>query len=91
MTSLGENGPTLVIGGGIAGAYMAALLGQRGEQVTVFDSRPDPRSEAGAGGRSINLAIAERGLAALRQLDGVVDRVEKSWCLCMGVSSTMTT
>ena len=77
MTSLGENGPTLVIGGGIAGAYMAALLGQRGEQVTVFDSRPDPRSEAGAGGRSINLAIAERGLAALRQLNGVVDRVEK--------------
>ena len=77
MTSLGQNGPTVVVGGGIAGAYMAALLGQRGEPVTVFDSRPDPRTDAGAGGRSINLAIAERGLAALRRLPGVVEAVEQ--------------
>ena len=77
MTALGDKGPTLVVGGGIAGAYMAALLGQRGEPVTVFDSRPDPRIATGLGGRSINLAIAERGLAALRQLDGVVAKIEK--------------
>ena len=77
MTSLGDKGQTLVVGGGIAGAYMAALLGQRDEPVTVFDSRPDPRMDNGAGGRSINLAIAERGLAALRQLDGVVERIEQ--------------
>ncbi|MCL4138869.1 UNVERIFIED_CONTAM: hypothetical protein GTU68_037903 [Idotea baltica] len=56
---------------------MAALLGQRGEPVTVFDSRPDPRIATGVGGRSINLAIAERGLAALRQLDGVVALIEQ--------------
>jgi len=76
MTALGDNGPTIVVGGGIAGAYMATLLGQRGELVTMFDSRPDPRTEAGAGGRSINLAIAERGLAALRQI-GVVETIEQ--------------
>lgn len=77
MTALGDKGPTVVVGGGIAGAYMAALLGQRGEPVTVFDSRPDPRLELGGGGRSINLAIAERGLAALRHLDGVVETIEQ--------------
>jgi len=77
MTALGDNGPTLIIGGGIAGAYLAALLGSRGEPVTVFDSRPDPRKASDGEGRSINLAIAERGLAALRQLDGVVDTIEQ--------------
>ena len=77
VTALGDNGPTVVVGGGIAGAYMAALLGQRGEPVTVFDSRPDPRGTDLAGGRSINLAIAERGLAALRQLPGVVETIEQ--------------
>lgn len=77
MTALGDKGPTVVVGGGIAGAYMAALLGQRGELVTVLDSRPDPRTAAGAEGRSINLAIAERGLAALRQLAGAVETIEQ--------------
>ncbi len=76
MTSLGQNGPTIVVGGGIAGAYMAALLGQRGEKATVFDSREDPRLTSITGGRSINLAIAERGLAALRRLDGVIEAIE---------------
>lgn len=71
MTALGDRGPTVVVGGGIAGAYMAAALGRRGEQVTVYDSRPDPRSDVGLGGRSINLAIAQRGLAALRRIDAV--------------------
>jgi kynurenine 3-monooxygenase len=34
--------------------------------VTVYERRPDPRVRGYEGGRSINLALAERGLAALR-------------------------
>ena len=56
-----------IIGGGLAGALMAILLAQRGWSVDVFERRGDPRVEGYAGGRSINLALAERGLHALRQ------------------------
>jgi kynurenine 3-monooxygenase len=45
----------------------AILLAQRGWSVDVFERRGDPRVHGYAGGRSINLALAERGLHALRQ------------------------
>ncbi len=56
-----------IIGGGLAGALLATLLAQRGWQVDVLEQRGDPRVEGYAGGRSINLALAERGLYALKQ------------------------
>ncbi len=56
-----------IIGGGLAGALLALLLAQRGWSVDVFEKRGDPRLEGYAGGRSINLALAERGLHALRR------------------------
>ncbi|WP_240099366.1 FAD-dependent oxidoreductase [Thermomonas flagellata] len=55
-----------VIGGGLAGALLAILLARRGWAVEVYEQRPDPRVHGYAGGRSINLALAERGLHALR-------------------------
>jgi len=56
-----------IVGGGLAGALLAILLAQRGWSVDVFERRGDPRVFGYAGGRSINLALAERGLHALRQ------------------------
>ena len=56
-----------IVGGGLAGALLASLLAQRGWSVDVFERRGDPRLYGYAGGRSINLALAERGLHALRQ------------------------
>lgn len=56
-----------IIGAGLAGALLATLLAQRGWAVEVFERRGDPRVHGYAGGRSINLALAERGLHALRQ------------------------
>ena len=55
-----------IIGAGLAGALLATLLAQRGWRVEVFERRGDPRLQGYAGGRSINLALAERGLHALR-------------------------
>jgi kynurenine 3-monooxygenase len=55
-----------VIGAGLVGSLIATLLSQRGFKVDVFEKRPDPRTAGFAGGRSINLALAERGLHALR-------------------------
>lgn len=57
---------TTIVGGGLVGALLATLLAQRGFGVDVFERRPDPRHSGFAGGRSINLALAERGLHGLR-------------------------
>lgn len=56
-----------IIGAGLVGSLLATLLAQRGFAVEVFERMPDPRTHGFLGGRSINLALAERGLQALRQ------------------------
>ena len=63
----GNDKALTIVGGGLAGALLAALLAQRGWSVDVYERRGDPRVHGYAGGRSINLALAERGLHALRQ------------------------
>lgn len=56
-----------IAGAGLAGSLLACLLAQRGYAVQVLERRGDPRRSAGTAGRSINLALAERGRYALRQ------------------------
>lgn len=63
-----------IIGAGLAGALLATLLAREGWGVDVFERRPDPRRRGYEGGRSINLALAERGLHALRQA-GLTEQV----------------
>ena len=58
--------PSTIVGAGLAGALLATLLARRGVAVEVFEKRGDPRRRGYEGGRSINLALAERGLHALR-------------------------
>ncbi len=67
MTSAADKSRTTLIGAGLVGSLLATLLAQRGFEVEVFERRPDPRRHGFLGGRSINLALAERGLEALRQ------------------------
>ena len=58
----------VVVGAGLAGCLLATLLGRRGLAVTVYERRPDPRLAGAERGRSINLAISARGLAALERV-----------------------
>jgi len=55
-----------IVGAGLVGALLATLLAQRGIAVTAIERRPDPRKAGFLGGRSINLALAERGWHGLR-------------------------
>ncbi|MFI6177979.1 FAD-dependent oxidoreductase [Nonomuraea sp. NPDC051191] len=57
-----------VIGAGLTGCLLACYLARRGLDVTVHERRPDPRAGNAPRGRSINLAISERGLDALRRI-----------------------
>jgi kynurenine 3-monooxygenase len=63
-----------IVGAGLAGALLSVLLARRGFKVTLYDRRPDPRETGAEGGRSINLALAARGIRALERA-GVMDRV----------------
>jgi kynurenine 3-monooxygenase len=72
--SLLEHPKFIVVGAGPAGAMVAAYLGQAGYQVEVYEMRDDLRNSDAPGGRSINLALSLRGIAALERI-GIADRV----------------
>jgi kynurenine 3-monooxygenase len=63
-----------IIGGGLAGSLLACMLGKAGHSITVFERRPDPRTQGFIGGRSINLAISVRGIKALAAV-GLAEKV----------------
>lgn len=57
-----------IIGAGLAGSLLSIYLARRGYRVTVYEARGDMRKESVAAGRSINLALSDRGIAALREI-----------------------
>jgi kynurenine 3-monooxygenase len=57
-----------IIGGGPAGSLLAILLARRGLEPLVIERGAAFTANAQRGGRSINLALAARGIAALRRV-----------------------
>jgi kynurenine 3-monooxygenase len=66
--------PVNIVGAGLAGALLAVLLARRGCHVALHERRPDPRQSQPERGRSINLALAARGMRALEHA-GVLERI----------------
>ena len=66
-------GAILIVGAGLCGSLLALRLAQRGFKVAVYESRPDLRITDISAGRSINLALSDRGFKALR-LCGVEEK-----------------
>jgi kynurenine 3-monooxygenase len=58
--------PILIIGAGLSGALLAIRLAQKGFRVAVYEKRPDMRKTTISAGRSINLALSDRGIRALK-------------------------
>ncbi len=64
-----------IVGAGPTGALLAILLARRGLEIELYEARPDLRLLPPGSGRSINLALADRGIHALKQA-GVFDAVK---------------
>jgi kynurenine 3-monooxygenase len=57
-----------ITGAGLVGSLAAIYLAKRGYQVSVFERRLDMRKHLIEGGRSINLALSNRGIRALEKI-----------------------
>ncbi len=67
MNASSPGGPIRIVGGGPTAALLAILLHARGHtDIELYENRADPRLSQGQAGRSINLALADRGIHALK-------------------------
>lgn len=60
-----NNKKIIIIGAGLSGSLLAIRLAQKGFQVAVYEKRPDMRKTEIVAGRSINLALSDRGIRGL--------------------------
>ncbi|MCX6274062.1 MAG: FAD-dependent monooxygenase [Bacteroidetes bacterium] len=65
-----------LIGSGLVGSLLAIYLAKRGHKVNVFERRGDMRAENISAGRSINLALSDRGWKGLEAV-GIGDEIRK--------------
>ena len=54
-----------IVGAGLVGSLLSVILAKKGFKTEVWERRPDMRKAGLTGGRSINLALSDRGLRAL--------------------------
>lgn len=65
-----------ILGAGLVGSVLAVLLKKKGYKVTIFERRSDMRKDKSGGGRSINLALSQRGWKTLNYA-GIRSTIEK--------------
>jgi kynurenine 3-monooxygenase len=58
----------IIIGAGLSGSLLAIYLAKHGIEADIYEARGDMRKVEVAAGRSINLALSDRGIAALREI-----------------------
>ena len=58
-----------IVGGGLVGAMQAIYMAEKGFQVDVFERRGDIRNALFVAGKSINLALSDRGWEALKKIN----------------------
>ena len=65
-----------IIGAGLVGSLLSIYLSKKGYKVKVFERSADMRKEKISAGRSINLALSDRGIKALKEV-GIMDEIRK--------------
>lgn len=66
----------IIVGAGLVGSLLSIYLSKRGYKVKIFERRPDMRKEKMSVGRSINLALSDRGIKALEEV-GIMEEIKK--------------
>ena len=67
---------TTITGAGLVGSLLGIYLSKRGHKVSIYERRDDMRKAKLSAGRSINLALSDRGLLALEKI-GLADEIKK--------------
>ena len=65
-----------IIGAGLVGSLLSIYLARRGYSVSIYERRPDMRHENIPAGRSINLALSDRGWRGLEGV-GIAEDIRK--------------
>lgn len=65
-----------IIGAGLVGSLLSILLSKKGYTVKIFERRADMRKENMSAGKSINLALSDRGWRGLEKA-GIADDIKK--------------
>jgi len=63
-----------IVGAGLVGSLLSIYLSKRGYKASIYERRPDMRNEKITAGRSINLALSDRGIGALEEV-GIMDDI----------------
>lgn len=71
-----EKKNTVIIGAGLVGSLLSIYLSKRGYNVKIFERRADMRRQEMVAGKSINLALSDRGIKALEEV-GLMDEIRK--------------
>lgn len=66
----------IIVGAGLVGSLLSIYLSKKGYAVKMYERRGDMREEKMAAGRSINLALSDRGIKALEEV-GVMDEIKQ--------------
>lgn len=83
--SLSKNSSTretiTIAGAGPVGTLLAIILARHGHSVNLFESRPDSRLKSIYQGKSINIALSDRGWLALEAIG--IDKLVKQQAIAM--------
>jgi kynurenine 3-monooxygenase len=73
---MGDRKKVTINGAGLVGSLLSIYLSRQGYNVTMFERRADMRKTGIAGGRSINLALSDRGWKGLEGV-GIADAIRE--------------
>ncbi len=65
-----------IIGAGLVGSLLSIYLAKRGHKISVYERRPDLRTNRISAGKSINLALSDRGWRGLEGI-GIDEEIRK--------------
>lgn len=65
-----------IVGAGLVGSLVSIYLAKKGYKVTIYERRSDMRKVSMSAGRSINLALSDRGWKGLSGV-GIADEIKK--------------